>query len=215
MRLAADDLSIRYGASEPVIEGLDWEFPTRAVSALIGPSGSGKSTLLYTLALMLSPSGGRVLWGDDDASALHDADRSRMRAQHSGFVFQDAVLDLGQTALDNVMEAAWIAQRDNAETRAHALSLMERFGVEELADKRPGQVSGGQAQRLTLCRALVRQPAVLFADEPTGNLDPESAEVVWRALEDAAADGATVIVATHDQTRARQLDHVLDLGGRQ
>lgn len=214
MKLSTTQLSIRYGKSAPVIEDLTHDFASSAVTALIGPSGSGKSTLLYTLALMLTPAGGHVLWNDSVTSTLTDSDRARLRSRYSGFVFQDAVLDLAQTALDNVLEASWIAGEVGDQPREHALALMERFGVAELASKRPGQVSGGQAQRIALCRALVRKPQVLFADEPTGNLDPVSADVVWNALRQAASEGATVIVATHDHARARSMDHVLDLGRR-
>lgn len=211
MQIDVTDLSIRYGTEPPVISDLSHDFAAGAVTAIIGASGSGKSTLLYALALMLSPADGSIRWNGESTDVLSDAARAQLRARHSGFVFQDALLDLAQTALDNVLEAAWLGRRFDAEVRGYALSLLERFGVAAHAHKRPGQLSGGQAQRIALCRALVRRPAVIFADEPTGNLDPGSAGVVWQALADAAADGATVIVATHDLDRAHALDHVLDL----
>ena len=212
MRLTVEGLEHRYRAAEhPTIRPLDHTFDPGSLTAVTGPSGSGKSTLLYILALMLTPTAGRIAWDGLDVQQLPDADRSRLRAQHVGFVFQDAVLDLSQTALDNVLEAARIAGLDERPARARALGLMERFGVAERAHHRPGQVSGGQAQRIALCRALVTDPAVVFADEPTGNLDAESAEVVWAALAGAAADGATVIVATHDRSRAETMPAQLRL----
>ena len=212
MRLTVEGLEHRYRAAEhPTIRPLDHTFDPGSLTAVTGPSGSGKSTLLYILALMLTPTAGRIAWDGLDVQQLPDADRSRLRAQHVGFVFQDAVLDLSQTALDNVLEAARIAGLDERPARASALELMERFGVAERAHHRPGQVSGGQAQRIALCRALVTDPAVVFADEPTGNLDAESAEVVWAALAGAAADGATVIVATHDRSRAETMPAQLRL----
>lgn len=211
MEVSVAGLTIGYDGS-PIVEGLSHEFQGSTVTALIGPSGSGKSTLLYTLALMLTPMRGHIVWGATRADALSDAERSLLRAQHSGFVFQDAVLDLAQTALENVLEAAWIGRMPKQEARDRAEALLERFGVADQTHRRPGQVSGGQAQRIALCRALIRRPAVLFADEPTGNLDPDTADVVWSALQESADEGTTVIVATHDQTRARMLGEVLDLG---
>lgn len=211
MKVSVESLTIGYSGSA-VVEDLSHEFRDGIVTALIGPSGSGKSTLLYTLALMLTPMRGHILWGSTEADSLSDADRSLLRAQHSGFVFQDAVLDLAQTALENVLEAAWIGRMPKQEARNRAEDLLERFGVADQTHRRPGQVSGGQAQRISLCRALIRRPSVLFADEPTGNLDPDTAEVVWRALQESADEGTTVIVATHDQARAKTLGEVLDLG---
>jgi len=206
MRLTVEGLEHRYRAAEhPTIRPLSHTFDSGSLTAVTGPSGSGKSTLLYILALMLTPTAGRIVWDGLDVQQLPDADRSRLRAQHVGFVFQDAVLDLSQTALDNVLEAARIAGLDERPARGRAIELMERFGVAERAHHRPGQVSGGQAQRIALCRALVTDPDVVFADEPTGNLDAESAEIVWAALAEAAAEGATVIVATHDRSRAEAM----------
>lgn len=213
MRIDVEDLEHRYsGADEAVARPLTTSFAPGTVTAVTGPSGSGKSTLLYLAALLLTPSRGRIRWGDRDVQGLSDADRSVLRGRHAGFVFQDAMLDPSRTAIENVLEAALIAgvPRDDATPRA--LELMERFGVAVRAHHRPGQVSGGQAQRIALCRALVKNPSVLFADEPTGNLDSASAQVVWKALAAAAADGATVIVATHDEARARQVGRHVRLG---
>lgn len=212
MQIRVHDLAHRYrGGEHPTIRPLSHRFEAGSLTAVTGPSGSGKSTLLYILALMLTPSAGRISWGDLDVQKLPDVERSRLRAQHVGFVFQDAVLDLSQTALDNVLEAARIAGLEERPARARALDLMERFGVADRAYHRPGQVSGGQAQRIALCRALVKNPGVVFADEPTGNLDEESAGVVWAALAGAADEGATVIVATHDRSRAEAMPEHLRL----
>ena len=213
MRIDIVDLEHRYaGAHESVAQPLTTSFEPGTLTAVTGPSGSGKSTLLYLLALLLTPAGGRIRWGGQDVQGLSDAERSELRAQHAGFVFQDAMLDLSRTAVENVLEAALIAGVPRDEAAPRALTLMERFGVAARAHHRPGQVSGGQAQRIALCRALVKNPSVVFADEPTGNLDADSAQVVWQALTATAADGATVIVATHDEARARQLGRHLRLG---
>lgn len=203
MVIDVEALEHRYPrAREFTIRPLSHRFDEASLTVVTGPSGSGKSTLMYILALMLTPTVGRVRWDGVDVHALPDPDRAALRARHVGFVFQDALLDPSQTALDNVLEAAWLAGMPTRTARERAASLMERFGVAERAAYRPGEVSGGQAQRIALCRALVKSPSIVFADEPTGNLDRESADVVWAALWDVAREGATVVVATHDQTRA-------------
>ncbi len=201
--VGARALTFAYRAGDaPVIENLTMTFPVGAVTALTGPSGSGKSTLLYLLALMIRPTGGDVVWDGHAASRLPDATRSRLRAAQMGFVFQDALLDPSRTVLSNVCDSGLFAGMSHATAVAHARALLARFGVAHRADHPPGQISGGQAQRVAICRALLTAPRVIFADEPTGNLDEASAEVVWRALTDHAATGATVIVATHDRALA-------------
>ena len=205
--LTAHDLVFTYRrGAPPVVDGLTHTFAPGALTAVTGPSGSGKSTLLYVLALMLRPTSGEVRWHGADASALPDAARARLRAGHAGFVFQDAVLDPARTILDNVREAALFAGMPDDEARARALELCERFGVGHRVDHRPGEISGGQAQRVALCRALLTGPRVVFGDEPTGNLDGASARVVWDALRDHARAGATVVVATHDERLAAEAD---------
>ncbi|ACZ30617.1 ABC transporter related protein [Xylanimonas cellulosilytica DSM 15894] len=205
-------LTFTYRAwTPPVIDDVTLDLPTGAVCALTGPSGSGKSTLLYLLALMLRPTGGEVVWDGRAASTLPDAARSRLRAAHVGFVFQDALLDPSRTVLANVCDAALFAGMPHATATGRARDLMTRFGVEHRGDHRPGEISGGQAQRVAICRALLTDPRVVFADEPTGNLDDNSAEIVWRALVDHAATGATVVVATHDKTLAARADHEVRL----
>lgn len=212
MQIQVQDLEHRYqSAGSPALSKLSHTFEAGTLTGITGPSGAGKSTLLYLLALMLTPSAGSIRWDDQDVQDLADADRARLRARHVGFVFQDAVLDLSRTALDNVMEAGWLAGLRREESASRAQELLDRFGVGARATYRPGEVSGGQAQRIALCRALVKNPEIIFADEPTGNLDSESADVVWRALADAASEGAIVIVATHDSKRVAKLPNRLQL----
>jgi lipoprotein-releasing system ATP-binding protein len=205
--VGARRLTFAYRSGAPaVIDDLTLDLPTGAVTALTGPSGSGKSTLLYLLALMIRPTQGEVIWDGERASSLPDAVRSRLRAAQVGFVFQDALLDPSRTVLANVCDSGLFAGMPSAAAAARARQLMARFGIEHRADHRPGEISGGQAQRVAVCRALLTDPRVVFADEPTGNLDDASAEVVWRALTDHAATGATVIVATHHATLAARTE---------
>lgn len=201
--LSVRGLHFGYRPDAPrVIDGLDADFRPGSVTVVTGISGRGKSTLLYLLGLMLRPSAGRVLWNGHDLTEAHDSIRSRLRAERIGFVFQDALLDPARTVMDNVLEGGLYAGIGGRTGRARAMALMEMFGVNARAEHRPGEISGGQAQRVALCRALLKAPPILLADEPTGNLDQESAAVVWQAFDDAAQRGGTVVVATHDPARA-------------
>lgn len=210
--IATEHLVFGYrSGAPPVITGLEQAFPSGLVTVITGPSGCGKSTLLYLLGLMLSPTAGHIRWDAEDVSALPDADRSRLRAEQVGFIFQDALLDPSRTILDNVSEGGLYAGLRRAASRGRALELLEQFGVEQRADHLPGEISGGQAQRVALCRALLKDPRLILADEPSGNLDEASADVVWGALFAAATAGATVVVATHDRHRAATAAQVVEL----
>jgi len=212
--VAARNLLFSYGrGTPPVIDNMTLAVSSGVMTALTGPSGSGKSTLLYLLALMIRPTSGEVMWDGRPASSLPDASRSRLRAAHMGFVFQDALLDPSRTVLANVCDSGLFAGMTSRQAEVRARVLLSRFGVAERADHRPGEISGGQAQRAALCRALLTNPRVVFADEPTGNLDDTSAEVVLDALADHAAQGGTVIVATHDKTVAARCSHEIRLTG--
>lgn len=210
--ITAEDLRFRYHAdAEELFGGLDHQFPEQCVSVVTGASGRGKSTLLYLIGLLISPTEGRIRFRDTDVGDLNDRSRSALRASSIGFVFQDAALDTTRSVLDNVVEGALYAgvRRRVAENRARR--LLDHFGVELRSDHRPGEVSGGQAQRVGLCRALVKDPRIILADEPTGNLDEASATVVLDALREAADDGAIVIVASHDPQVVARGDVIVDL----
>lgn len=210
--LATRDLTFTYPhRSERIIDHLTTSFAPGAITAVTGTSGAGKSTLLYVLALMLRANQGQILWHDRPVGGLPDAERARLRAAEVGFVFQDAMLDPSRTILDNVREAALFAGMPRSLAQARTHELLAQFGIEHRATHRPGQISGGQAQRVALCRALVTSPSVVFGDEPTGNLDQASARIVWDALASYARQGATIIVATHDERLASAADAVVSL----
>ena len=134
-----------------------------------------------------------------DASQTPDRQRSQLRAERIGFVFQDSELDPARTIADSVIEPGLYAGQTAQRLRPRAYELLERFGLRHRADHRPGQVSGGQAQRVAVCRALLNEPDIILADEPTGNLDRDNAGLVLDALADAAhVQGRTVVIATHD-----------------
>ncbi|MBK7821125.1 MAG: ABC transporter ATP-binding protein [Tessaracoccus sp.] len=211
--LRVSGLGFSYSRSpEPVLSDVEAAVYAGEAVALTGPSGRGKSTLLYLLGLLLTPSEGEVEVQGRPTSKLSDAQRSVVRARRMGFVFQDSQLDPTRSVLDSVIEPALYAglRRDAAIERA--IGLLDAFGVEARANHLPGQISGGQAQRVALCRALVNQPAIILADEPTGNLDHANAEVVLDRLTRAAKEeSVALIVATHDPFVVSRLDRVIAL----
>lgn len=209
--ITVDGLVFGYRREEPVIDGLSWTFPSGAVTGVTGRSGRGKSTLLYLLGLLLTPDAGTIVL-DGDEVAGPDRERSRIRAERMGFVFQDAALDPSRTVLDNVIEGAIYTGLPRTVATERAGTLLDRFDVGLRAEHKPGEVSGGQAQRVALCRALLNAPDVVLADEPTGNLDDTTAGIVIGALVDLAHDqGATVIISSHDHEVISRCDLTLQL----
>lgn len=209
--LQAVELTLGYGRSRQVISQWSHEFRAGEMVAITGVSGRGKSTLLYALGLMLKPQAGQILLKGSVVSPASDSARAALRAEQYGFVFQDAALDPGRTILDNVLEGALYRGESRSDAIPAAKSLLEQFGVSLRASSRPGQVSGGQAQRIALCRALIHSPPFLLADEPTGNLDADSAAVVTKAFRERASNGSTVIIATHDLTLVGNCDRGVEL----
>jgi len=209
--IEARTITFGYDAATPILSDWSATFSAGEVVAITGPSGRGKSTLLYLLGLMLRPTAGEVHIGGTDVAHLSDAKRARLRAQNFGFVFQDAALDATRTVLDNVIETALYRGEPRAAAKIRAQELMTQFGVDLRANAKPGQVSGGQAQRIALCRALLNDPRILLADEPTGNLDPASADLVVEAFHAQAHAGATVIIVTHDPSLVARCDRTIPL----
>lgn len=204
--LEARAITFGYSQGQTVLDEWSARFTAGCVTALTGPSGRGKSTLLYLLGLMLDPSSGEVLFDGQNVAGLSDGERARLRAHQFGFVFQDAALDATRTVLDNVTETALYRREPRRQAERRASQLLEQFGVDVPAHRKPGQVSGGQAQRIALCRALLSEPAILLADEPTGNLDPATSALVIEALRMHAGAGNTVIVVTHSPEVAEASD---------
>ena len=209
--LEARGLTFGYDPDRPLLDDWDATFEAGEVVAVTGPSGRGKSTLLYLLGLMLKPGAGEVRVDGRDVAHLGDAKRASLRASRFGFVFQDAALDATRTVLDNVVETALYRGEPRGDSLRRARELMAQFGVDLQAGQRPGQVSGGQAQRIALCRALLNDPRILLADEPTGNLDPASADVVVQAFHAQAHSGAAVVVVTHDPALVARCDRRIEL----
>ncbi len=199
------------GATEVrALDGIDAEFPAGQFTAIMGPSGSGKSTLLHCLAGLDRLTSGRVLIGDVDLNALSDKQMTLLRRERIGFVFQSFNLVPTLTARENILLPVEIAGHDIDE--AWFAELTEKVGLTDRLSHRPSEMSGGQQQRVAVARALVSRPTVMFADEPTGNLDSTtSGEILelLRALVDGF--GQTTVMVTHDAHAAAIADRVLFL----
>lgn len=205
--LTAEDLHLSFG-STPALESASVEVHAGEVLALMGPSGSGKSTLLHCLAGILTPDSGRVTYAGRDLTALHDDERSALRRTEFGFVFQFGQLVPELTCLENVALPLRLGGAGRSAALRSAAAWLERLEVSDVADKRPGQASGGQGQRVAVARALATRPKVVFADEPTGALDTLNGERVMQLFVAAARDtGAAVVLVTHEPRVAAYSDH--------
>lgn len=193
-----------------IVRELSLEIAAGESVAIVGPSGAGKSTLLALLAGLDTPTSGRVLLAGENLTALDEDGRARLRAERVGFVFQAFHLIPALTALENVMLPLELAGRRDAQTLA--AQTLERVGLGARTGHYPRQLSGGEQQRVALARAFVTRPAVLFADEPTGNLDSATGTRVCDLLFGMNRDlGTTVVLVTHDRTLAKRCGRVLHM----
>lgn len=179
--------------------------------ALVGPSGSGKSTLLLMLGGMLSPSSGQVLLDGESLYDLNSDQRARLRKQKVGFVFQTFNLIGYLSARENVQVPLYLDGVARAEQEARATCLLDRVGLGDRLDHKPCELSVGQQQRVALARMLANDPTVILADEPTGNLDPETSQQVIRFFEEVNQEGRTIVMVTHDPRAADRAKTILRL----
>jgi len=202
-------VSRRYG-DLVILQPSDLLLGRGETAALLGPSGSGKSSLLHVAGLLERPSSGEVLICGKATVALDDAARTRLRRDHLGFVYQFHHLLPEFSALDNVALPQLIRGKSRAAADAEARRLLAAMGLGERLSHQPGQLSGGEQQRTAIARALANHPRVLLADEPTGNLDPKTADKVFDAfLGMVRAEGLSALIATHDHRLARRLDRII------
>jgi lipoprotein-releasing system ATP-binding protein len=196
-----------------ILHGIDLQLQRGEFAALIGPSGSGKSTLLNLIGLLDRPTGGQLAIDGQATTTLDDGDLTRLRGRRIGFVFQHHLLIPAFTALENVMMPMLVDRgRPDAEMRQRAATLLEQVGLGERMDNPASQLSGGQQQRVAIARALVMQPALVLADEPTGNLDTHSADDVFALMRDInVARQTTFLIVTHDPRLAARCDRRIEL----
>jgi len=185
------------GRPIPVLAGADLAVKSGELAVVTGPSGSGKSTLLNVLGLLEDADGGEIWFEDTRVSGLGRAGKSRARGRSVGFLFQSFLLLPSLTALENVLLAGRYVRRSSATTRRRAIELLQEVGVGDRLDHFPAQLSGGEQQRVAFCRAVLNDPPLLLADEPTGNLDDANGAVILDALRDRARAGAAVVIVSH------------------
>ena len=212
--LQMENVSKKYrhrGQMVTALDGADLTISKGDFLAVVGPSGSGKSTLLLMLGGMLSPTSGRVLLEGQSIYDLKSDQRARLRKKKIGFVFQTFNLVTYLSALENVQIPLYLAGLDDQAQEERATALLDRVGLADRLHHKPCELSVGQQQRVALARMLANDPAVILADEPTGNLDPETTQHVITFLEEVNKEGRTIVMVTHDPRAAEKAKNTLRL----
>ena len=205
MLLTLDRVSKQYVLGDSLIKALDdvsLKVNEGEFVAVMGPSGSGKSTFLQVASILSNPTSGTIYLHDKDVTKYNEVEQAKLRNQEIGFVFQQFNLLPRTSALDNVALPLVYANVPDRERKKRSLELLEKVGLADRVANTPSQLSGGQQQRVAIARALINNPSIIFADEPTGNLDSQSGEEIKKILQDLHREGKTVIMVTHESDDA-------------
>lgn len=194
-----------------VLKGINFEVPKGQFLSIMGPSGAGKSTLLYQMSLLDKPTSGSVIIDGVDVSQLSQSEATRYRLKNFGFVFQDAALIPEFTALENTLLPSLMQGDDYAKARQGAIKIFKTFGMYEQINHLPSQLSGGEQQRVSVIRAIVRKPKILFADEPTASLDTVRSHDLMKVLLGLNQEGQTIIMVSHELEFAKMADRMLSI----
>ena len=195
-----------------VLKGVDLEIKQGEIASIVGPSGSGKSTLLHILGTLDKPDKGEVKVGNQRINFLNERQMAAFRNKHVGFVFQFHHLLPEFTALENVCIPGWMAGRRKKEVEENALSLLQMLGLGQRVDNKPNALSGGEQQRVAVARALINKPAIIFADEPTGNLDSANARELHQLFFTLRQQfNQTFLIVTHNEELAQMSDRILHM----
>lgn len=212
--IRAERLVKTYGSGElelVVLKAIDLTINDGELIAIVGPSGAGKSTLLYQLSLLDEPTAGEVYFDGRPMSRLSQSEKTQTRLEQLGFVFQDYALLPELSAIENVALPMLMQGYTHGAAWKRARMALERIGLAEKERNLPSQLSGGQQQRVSIARAIAHNPHVLFADEPTANLDSKSAELVLDAFLDLHREGQTIVMVTHEEEYAQKAERVITL----
>jgi len=215
MVLQTHDLCRTYvqgGKTLDVLHNVNVEIKKGELVALVGPSGSGKSTFLQSVGLLDKPTSGSIVIGDHQANLMNDKTRTQTRRDYIGFIYQFHYLLPEFSALENIVIPQMVAGINKNDAEDRAKELLALLKIDHRAEHRPGLLSGGEQQRVAIARALANKPSLLLADEPTGNLDPETSDRVFELLVDLVKQsGVGAIVATHNMQLAESMDRILEL----
>jgi lipoprotein-releasing system ATP-binding protein len=213
--LSAKKLSKSYKGADgqpiQILENFDLDVKAGEIVALVGPSGSGKSTLLHILGLLDQPTTGELFVNNQDVAHLNDKNRTQIRQKDIGFIYQFHHLLPEFTALENIVLPQMIAGKSKKSAQEYALKLLTRLKLDHRIDNRPAKLSGGEQQRVAIARAFANKPKLLLADEPTGNLDPQTAEEVFQLfITVVRKTGVAAFIATHNMELAKRMDRIIE-----